>query len=355
MESDSILSRIGDKFRVTLVLKVSRVKLGNFLSSFVPQCPSLQIFQGLVNSGKSTILKVIFPNVSISRETSCQIIATEGSSELAAAVSDSSSKRAHQAPDVVYSNHATFPMLPKKERMQLSAFREAEILVPPFENLFRRFTNTSFRLVKTNGFDDPMNDDANKRWFQQNTKFADVLFFVTDATRCLTSKVEQNLFRETVRDLLASVAIGKVIPVIVIINKVDDPDDEAVAKMVVQCKAIVVDIMAKLNAGAHPVEVVELSAQSALCYRMFMQKWNFDGMDQRSVSRIADFELGRQGKKLANDLSTHATLATLLKNRIQEDSTQWKSVCGISKLVDVLDRHVSAKVGVSVQTNRALP
>ena len=160
----------------------------------------------------------------------------------------------------------------------------------------------------------------------------------------MNTLTEQTLMNETIRDIVEAVAAGKTIPLIVIINKVEEPDDDEVKEMIEQCKVNVKRILAASGVPDHPVEFVEISAMTALHYRMFMTNKSFVGMDLKDVARLAEIELGRKGKTMAKDESKHAELIKLLLERSKEDADQWKQECGIDKLTAAIDKLVTARV-----------
>jgi hypothetical protein len=125
---------------------------------------------------------------------------------------------------------------------------EVEVAITPVQNLFSRIEGTDFRFVETVGFDDPSTDPANRAWFAENTKWADVLLFITDKEKCMNTMTEHTLLRETIKDLSnVNTFLGKAIPLIVVINKIEEPDDAEVQEMVNQCKKIVRRILDEVS------------------------------------------------------------------------------------------------------------
>jgi hypothetical protein len=117
------------------------------------------------------------------------------------------------------------------------------------------------------GFDDPKTDSANARWFQANTKWADAVFFVTDKEKCMNTKSEQSLLTATIDDIKQAHTMGKSIPLVIVINKVEDTEDEEVKEMINQCKANVNRIMQEKGATQLSVSFSVISAMNALYYR----------------------------------------------------------------------------------------
>lgn len=117
------------------------------------------------------------------------------------------------------------------------------------------------------GFDDPKTDSANAQWFQANTKWADAVFFVTDKEKCMNTKTEQSLLKSTIDDIKQAYTMGKLIPLVVVINKVEDTEDDEVKEMINQCKTNVIRIVKEKGASHLSVSFSVISAMNALYYR----------------------------------------------------------------------------------------
>lgn len=163
----------------------------------------------------------------------------------------------------------------------------------------------------------------------------------------MNTLTEQNLLKDTIQDLIAAKREGKLIPLVVVINKVEESDDPEIMEMIEQCKVNVRRIMQNEFAADHPVEFATISAMTALYYRMFRASWSFEGMEQKDISRLAEIELGRQGKTLAKDPSKHRELAKKLREHMEADPSIWQNECGINNLCQALNtlllREVSAE------------
>ena len=159
----------------------------------------------------------------------------------------------------------------------------------------------------------------------------------------MNTRTEQSLFKETVRDINEAKSIGKNIPIILVINKVEEPNDEEVKGMIAQCQANVRRIMVETGIPDHPIEFVTISSITALHHRMFMSNRSFKGMSCADIARLAELELGRKGKSLAHDKSKHPELVHLLM-KTMEDQQQLNKESGFNKLADAIDKHVISKV-----------
>jgi hypothetical protein len=84
----------------------------------------------------------------------------------------------------------------------------------------------------------------------------------------MNTMTEQTLLKITIDDIKKASEMGKYLPMIIVINKVEDPDDEEVREMINQCKANVLRIMQERNAGDLPVSFSVISAMNALYYRL---------------------------------------------------------------------------------------
>lgn len=89
-----------------------------------------------------------------------------------------------------------------------------------------------------------------------------------------------------------------------------------------------------------------ISAMNALYYRMFIVNYDFGGMELKDITRLAEMELGREGKKLAKDPKNHKILAAKIQQRLQSDadSLHWQEECGINHMVDALDKCCSLRI-----------
>ena len=299
------------------------------------------IIKGLINSGKSTLFNAIFSRniskTSIKRQTMCQIIFEEcpternlDHTELYSLI-EANNKELYIQTEKGHS----VPVIPEIERK-----------VPVVEKFFNHIEGINYRYIETVGFDDPKTDTANNKWFAENTQWADVLFFVTDKEKCMNTATEQTLFKTTVKDLMNCYNDGKLISLIIVINKVEDIDDPEVQDMINQCKSNVERILAELKA----IDIITykfsvISAMKSLYYRLFLVNNSFNGMEQKDIIKFAEMELGREGKSLANDTKNHTKLALIIKNRLDNDNSgiQWQQECGINELIQCIDELILTK------------
>jgi hypothetical protein len=79
---------------------------------------------------------------------------------------------------------------------------------------------------------------------------------------------------------------------------------------------------------------------------MFMVNYTFDGMEQKDIVRLAEIELGREGKTLAKDPLRHEELAATIRERLEADSSgqKWQEKCGMDKLVQDVNHLLLSKV-----------
>jgi ribosome-interacting GTPase 1 len=84
----------------------------------------------------------------------------------------------------------------------------------------------------------------------------------------MNTMTEQTLLKVTIDDIKKASEMGKYIPLIIVINKVEDPDDDEVKEMINQCKANVLRIMQQRDASDLPVSFSVISAMNALYYRL---------------------------------------------------------------------------------------
>ena len=316
------------------------------------------LIKGLISTGKSTLFNAILSKniskASMKRQTMCQVILTE----------DPAADKSQQA---IY-DHIEAINKEVYERVRcytltnfmiffewfyfgfqtetgkgLPYLREVPVSIAPVHGFIPRIEGVDYRFVETVGFDDPKTDPLNRKWFSNCTKWSDVVLFVTDKEKCMNTRTEQSLFKETVRDINEAKSIGKNIPIILVINKVEEPNDEEVKGMIAQCQANVRRIMVETGIPDHPIEFVTISSITALHHRMFMSNRSFKGMSCADIARLAELELGRKGKSLAHDKSKHPELVHLLM-KTMEDQQQLNKESGFNKLADAIDKHVISKV-----------
>jgi hypothetical protein len=79
---------------------------------------------------------------------------------------------------------------------------------------------------------------------------------------------------------------------------------------------------------------------------MFMVKKNFDGMEQKDIVKLAEMELGRDGKTAAKNPKNHAKLAIMISDRLHaiNSAQKWQEECGIDQLVRNINNMLLCKV-----------
>lgn len=315
------------------VSSLSPTPLESVLKNIGPRPKITITIKGVINSGKSTLFNSILTKTiskaSMRRETMCQVALSEHRDTcedvlpfIAERISEANAKLYLETEAGDISSVTDLPCL--------------EYSIPLVTNFLTHFEGVDYRFVETVGFDDPQTDDASHKWFSINTIYSDVLLFVTDKEKCMNNSSEQNLFRQTVLDLKQCIDRGKTVPLVVIINKVDEIDDEEVQGMIMQCKInvnrIIEEVLGCNSAYSLPLEFVSVSAMSCLMYRTFLKKKSFEGMDQKDILRLAEKELGREGKNLASDPLQHVLLAKRIEERlheVREGINQWQKVVSI--------------------------
>ena len=80
----------------------------------------------------------------------------------------------------------------------------------------------------------------------------------------MNTRSEQDLLKRTIQDLLNAAKDGKLIPLVIVINKVEDQEDEEVAGMIEQCKSNVSRILVEANATQIKTRFAVVSATNAL-------------------------------------------------------------------------------------------
>jgi GTPase SAR1 family protein len=288
------------------------------------------LIKGLINTGKSTLFNAVMTNnysaTSMRRKTMCQVILTENNQN--ATTFDSLRDTIEKINDQFYKQ--------TEQGQSIDELPEIVSNIPIIESFLPRINGVDYRFVETVGFDDPKTDVANHKWFVENTRYSDVLLFITDKEKCMNTFTEQNLLKETLKDLKKVQTYGKTIPLIVIINKVEEGDDPEIKAMIHQCRSNIDRILREEGIPDYPVEYAEISAMTAYFYRLFLSTNSFQGMEQKDIVKLGEIELGREGKQLAKDPSQHAILAQKIKERIDQDETgvKWQQECGLDSLVN---------------------
>jgi hypothetical protein len=211
--------------------------------------------------------------------------------------------------------------------------------VPPIEGFFPRLDYIYYRLVETVGFDDKETDDANHKWFKDNSKWFDILIFVTDKEKCMNNDSEQKLFRKTVDDIKVCQLEGKTIPIVVVINKIDGANPDDLNTMANQCRTYVLRILAEAGIPDHPCTFCRVTAMKTLYYRLFMSSNSFQHMDQHSIEELAQLELGvREGKALSasNDEVAREYLRQRLLSSLKSSSVSWQKDCGVHNIIKAI-------------------
>lgn len=280
------------------------------------------IIKGLINTGKSTLFNSLFgkniSRTSMRRETMCQSILIEESTVHAFDTPEIAS-------EITVNNQVVNPS------RYIEKIPEVLKKIPLVHDLFPRFEGITYRYVETVGFDDPVTDPANKKWFSENIKWCDVLIFLTDKEKCMNNNSERLLMQNTLQDLVhVKNTLGKSIPLIVLVNKVEDENDDEVRAVISQCEATVNDMISKITKDYNfsiDVHFCHISAMTFFLYRSFLRNNTFDGMEAKDISKLCEIELGMPGKVRSKNIDEHAELASEIRKRIKSNPDQWKEIC----------------------------
>jgi hypothetical protein len=79
---------------------------------------------------------------------------------------------------------------------------------------------------------------------------------------------------------------------------------------------------------------------------MFLVKKNFDGMEQKDIAKLAEMELGRDGKSMAKNPKNYSKLANMISDRLHAINSvqKWQEECGIDQLVDHINNMLLSEV-----------
>ena len=86
------------------------------------------------------------------------------------------------------------------------------------------------------------------------------------------------------------------------------------------------------------MEFVNISAITALHYRLFLSERSLGGIGQNDIVRLAETELGREGKILAKDPEKHSVLVAKLLDRLESNAEGWQRDCGFADLNQALSK-----------------
>jgi len=187
---------------------------------------------------------------------------------------------------------------------------------------------------------------ATSTWFELNTKLCNGVILVIDKDKLNCDKISQQLLSSTLRDLAKYYrSSGFTLPLIIIVNKVDDCDDSEVLERIELFEQFVLETV---RCSEHPdqsVGFVFMSALDIYLYRTFALTGTFERFDTRDVSRLCGMELGAEGKALARDHSKYPELEEAVRGRaLSETGNQrWKLHCGVDRLMAKFDELVFAE------------
>lgn len=194
-----------------------------------------------------------------------------------------------------------------------------------------------YRFVATNGSEGD---------YEESKEASAVILVVDkDGLDCQISR--QQSFVQAVKDIKAAKEseIAE-IPLIIIVNKVDDADDDDVMRKVNEYRQFVLDYLSKEKLQQGLVEVVAMSLLNTYLYRAFLLKNNFDLLEEKDIVRISSLELGGQGKEAAKSRDNYKNLEEEIATRLSTGNAtgRWKSHCGLSGFVDSFTKLVLSEV-----------
>jgi len=206
--------------------------------------------------------------------------------------------------------------------------------------LFPLVDALKYRFITTSGDED---DPENSAHYSLFTKHSSAVLLVVDKDRleCLPS--QQSVLVQTVKDLQAAQLHAHVsVPLIVVVNKVDDADDTDVLDKVEAFRDFVSSYVKQQGLWSQPVEVVAMSSLHSYLYRSFLSTSSFTLMASKEVIRLCGMELGGQGKDLAKDPNNYKSLENEIRGRLQSADAQrrWQAHCGLTSLVNAVTKSV---------------
>ena len=210
----------------------------------------------------------------------------------------------------------------------------------------RRLGSFEYCVMNTAYNNNSENTTCDKKWFQSIIKYLDCILFLTDVDHGLSNTLEIEYFQDTIEDILSAYSEGKTVSLVVIINKVDRMDDTETAFAAQECRYKARRILEDRGLPEDMVEFVEISASISRMYQTFISSYNLDGLDQKEINRLAETELGRQGKSLAKDPTKHEELCEALRQRISEEPDQWRIDSGLHTLWAAIHKLIEDTVSI---------
>lgn len=182
-----------------------------------------------------------------------------------------------------------------------------------------KHSNMSIKWIDVPGLNDSTTNEHIKHWLRENICFADVIFHVIDGNSCISKESEKVILH------FLSDIVNIDVPIINIVNKIDEPEDEEYKELFEQVEKISQEILTNKGISYY---TIQYSAEINFMYEYVITNKTLDGLPEYLKNKLIRNEFGKQGHSINN-------IDDIMYNTVTKND-DWKSIYGFNNLRKII-------------------